>query len=132
MSPDLERMCASFKAITLRPMLARLRSAVGLLTGEALTLPYYRNAGLAQWIERVLREHAISKAIVFSSAMAQYVLEHRELRLVVDFVDVDSAKWDEYRPLPALALFHHLRTRKVAVFLRSSAPLPRALMRAFS
>jgi len=94
--PDLERMCASFKAITLRPMLARLRSAVGLLTGEALTLPYYRNAGLAQWIERVLREHAISKAIVFSSAMAQYVLEHRELRLVVDFVDVDSAKWDEY------------------------------------
>src|SRR4030095_16254480 len=46
--------------------------------------------------ERVVREHAISKAIVFSSAMAQYVLAQRGLRLVVDFVDVDSAKWDQY------------------------------------
>jgi polysaccharide biosynthesis protein PslH len=94
--PEIEKMCASINAITLRPMLARLRSAVGVLTGEALTLPYYRNAALAQWIERTIHEHAISKAIVFSSAMAQYVLGHRELRVVVDFVDVDSAKWDQY------------------------------------
>ena len=68
--PELERMCASFKAITLRPAFARLRSAVGLWTGEALTLPYYRNAALTEWIDRVLRDHSISKAIVFSSAMA--------------------------------------------------------------
>jgi sugar transferase (PEP-CTERM/EpsH1 system associated) len=94
--PELEKSCASVKAITLRPAFARLRSAVGLWTGEALTLPYYRNGALAQWIERVVREHAISKAVVFSSAMAQYVLEQRGLRLVVDFVDVDSAKWDQY------------------------------------
>jgi sugar transferase (PEP-CTERM/EpsH1 system associated) len=94
--PEIEKMCASINAITLRPMLARLRSAVGVLTGEALTLPYYRNAALARWIERTIHEHAISKAIVFSSAMAQYVLGHRELRVVVDFVDVDSAKWDQY------------------------------------
>ena len=106
--PELERMCASFKAITLRPAFARLRSAVGFWTGEALTLPYYRNAALTEWIDRVLRDHSISKAIVFSSAMAQYVLERRELRLVVDFVDVDSAKWDQYsrsRPWPIASIY---------------------------
>ena len=69
--PQLEKMCASFTAVRLRPVLARLRSAAGLWTGEALTLPYYRNAALAQWIERTVREHAITKAIVFSSAMAR-------------------------------------------------------------
>lgn len=106
--PQLEKMCASFKAVTLRPALARLRSAVGLWTGEALTLPYYRNAALAQWVDRVVRETGIAKAIVFSSAMAQYVLGHRDLRLVVDFVDVDSAKWDQYgrsRPWPLSAIY---------------------------
>ena len=106
--PELEKMCASFKAITLRPAAARLRSAIGLWTGEALTLPYYRNAALEEWIERAVRDHGISKAIVFSSAMAQYVLEHRGLRVVVDFVDVDSAKWDQYgrsRPWPFSAIY---------------------------
>jgi sugar transferase (PEP-CTERM/EpsH1 system associated) len=105
---QLDKMCASLKAITLRPSIARLRSAVGLWTGEALTLPYYRNTELAQWIDGVVREHAIGKAIVFSSAMAQYVLGRRDLRLVVDFVDVDSAKWDQYgrsRPWPFSAIY---------------------------
>ena len=116
----LDKMCASFKAITLRPAVARLRSAVGLWTGEALTLPYYRNAALARWIERVVREHAISKAVVFSSAMAQYVIAHRELRLVVDFVDVDSAKWDQYgrsRAWP-LATIYGREGRRLLAFER--------------
>jgi sugar transferase (PEP-CTERM/EpsH1 system associated) len=33
---------------------------------------------------------------VFSSAMAQYVANLPGVRTVVDFVDVDSAKWEEY------------------------------------
>jgi sugar transferase (PEP-CTERM/EpsH1 system associated) len=121
--PELERMCASFKAIMLRPAVARLRSAVGFLTGEALTLPYYRNATLARWIDAVVREHGVSKAIVFSSAMAQYVLRHRDLRLVVDFVDVDSAKWDQYatsRPWPFAAIYGR-EGRRLLAFERAVA-----------
>jgi sugar transferase (PEP-CTERM/EpsH1 system associated) len=44
----------------------------------------------------LLREHAIRRVVVFSSAMAQYVTSIAGLRVVVDFVDVDSAKWDQY------------------------------------
>src|SRR5262245_12587104 len=65
--------CASFKVVTLRPSIARLRSAAGLWTGEPLTLPYYRDAGLAEWVDATLREQRIRKVVVFSSSMAQYV-----------------------------------------------------------
>jgi sugar transferase (PEP-CTERM/EpsH1 system associated) len=121
--PALESMCASFKAIALRPATARLRSAVGLWTGEALTLPYYRNGELAQWIEATVREHRIAKAVVFSSAMAQYVVDRNDLRVVVDFVDVDSLKWEQYgrtRAWPMAAIFAR-EGRRLLAFERAVA-----------
>ena len=42
--PQLEALCTSHHVETLDPRAARLRSVSGFLTGEALTLPYYRNA----------------------------------------------------------------------------------------
>ena len=88
--------CADVYAAPLSPRLARLRSARGLATGTALTLPYYRDVRLQDWVERVCATGVIDAAVIFSSAMAQYV-EHRPgLPLLVDFVDVDSAKWTQY------------------------------------
>jgi sugar transferase (PEP-CTERM/EpsH1 system associated) len=92
----LQDYCQASKVVEIRPAFARLRGLTGLLTGEPLTLPYYRDASLARWVDAVVREHRIGKAVVFSSAMAQYVVGRHGLRVVVDFVDVDSAKWDEY------------------------------------
>ena len=40
----------------------------------------------------------IDAALVFSSAMAQYLEPHPGLPMLVDFVDVDSAKWAAYAP----------------------------------
>jgi len=91
-----EALCASYQVETLDPRAARLRSVSGFLTGEALTLPYYRNAALQSWVKRAVTEHGIRKAVVFSAAMAQYVRDLAGLRVVLDFVDVDSAKWSEY------------------------------------
>ena len=88
--------CADLHIARLSPRLARVRSLSGLLSHEALTLPYYRNAGLQAWVSRTLREQRIDAAIVFSSAMAQYVQGLPQLRTLVDFVDVDSAKWTQY------------------------------------
>ncbi len=92
----LSEYCASSKVVEIHPALARIRSVPGLWTGEPLTLRYYRDASLAQWVNDVVRERRISKAVVFSSAMAQYVSGLTDLRVVVDFVDVDSAKWSQY------------------------------------
>lgn len=92
----LENLCAQVHAVRLDPKLARLRSLTGLLTGEALTLPYYRNRDLAAWVTRTVAEHEIDTAVVFSSPMAQYLDGLPDVRVLVDFVDVDSAKWSEY------------------------------------
>lgn len=85
--------CADMHIARLSPRMAKLRSLQGLLSGEALSLPYYRDAGLREWVESV---RGIDAAIVFSSVMADYVPDMRRLTTLVDFVDMDSAKWTQY------------------------------------
>jgi len=85
------------------PRAARLKSLKGLATREPFTVPYYFDSALAAWVDATIRREGIRQAMVFSSAMAQYVLDRQDLRLVVDFVDVDSDKWTQYaqtRPRP--------------------------------
>ncbi|MFB0935687.1 MAG: TIGR03087 family PEP-CTERM/XrtA system glycosyltransferase [Propionivibrio sp.] len=94
----LPEFCAGMHIVRLSPKIAKIRSLTGLLTNEALTLPYYRNSGLQSWVDRTISEQKIDAAIVFSSAMAQYVRSHPELTTLVDFCDVDSAKWTQYAP----------------------------------
>ena len=89
----------------LTPRHAKLRSLPALLGGAPLSLPYYRDAGLRQWVDRLLAERPVRRAIIFSGAMAQYLdgPGYNHLRRIVDFVDVDSDKWRQYaatRPWP--------------------------------
>jgi sugar transferase (PEP-CTERM/EpsH1 system associated) len=92
----VKRFCADMHIARLSPRLARLRSLTGLLTGEALSLPYYRDAGLRAWIKTARATQAIDGAVIFSSVMADYIDDMDHLPTWVDFVDMDSAKWTEY------------------------------------
>lgn len=92
----LDDLCASQCVMSLHPRLATLRSVLGFMTGEPLTRPYYRNNRLQRWVDTTIAEKTIRKAVVFSAAMAQYVERFPDLRVVLDLVDVDSAKWAEY------------------------------------
>ncbi|MDH4393709.1 MAG: TIGR03087 family PEP-CTERM/XrtA system glycosyltransferase [Aquabacterium sp.] len=94
--PVVRGLCADLCAVTLAPRSAKLRSLVGLLTGEALTLRYYRSAALQNWVAGVLAHQQIDAAVVFSSSMAPYALAMPGLPMLADLVDVDSAKWTEY------------------------------------
>jgi len=73
-------------------------SLKGLLTGEALSLPYYRQSRMQHWVDQKIEDQQIGRVFVYSSAMAQYVQGegYQHLHRVVDFVDVDSEKWREY------------------------------------
>ncbi len=86
--------CASVKLVPLNTRRARLASLSGLLSGKALTLPYYRHAGLRAWAHALAQAGTVSHGLAFSSAMAQFMppLEKR----VLDMVDVDSDKWTQY------------------------------------
>lgn len=92
----LRPQVASLHAETLRPRLARLRSATGLLSGEPLSLPYYRQRGMQRWVDACIAEKNIRHVVCFSSVMAQYVMKHGGLARYMDFVDMDSDKWRQY------------------------------------
>jgi len=95
----VHQICPDLHVARLHPRSAKLRSLSGLLTRQALGLRYYQNAGLQAWINKTLRENAIDATVIFSSVMAQYldaVQAAQRPPMLVDFVDVDSAKWTQY------------------------------------
>ncbi len=93
----LTTWCISHRLVALQPRRARLRSLRGLLTGEALTLPYYASPELRAWVEATLRETGAQRLVVFSAAMAQYAEGLGPgVRCLLDLVDVDSEKWRQY------------------------------------
>jgi sugar transferase (PEP-CTERM/EpsH1 system associated) len=69
---------------------------VALFTGEALSVRYYRDDGLRGWVFDVLGRAGIHKAVAFSGPMAQYLEALPLERRIIDFCDVDSAKWTQY------------------------------------
>lgn len=93
----LQPYCASIKLLPLHPRRARLMSLTGLLTGEALTLPYYRNRELSRWAKVLVANGEVTRGLAFSSAMAQF-MPPTLARRVLDMVDVDSDKWAQYAP----------------------------------
>ncbi len=93
----LKPYCASIRLLPLKPRRARLASLAGLLTGEALTLPYYRNRELASWAKELAASGTVTRGLAYSSAMAQFMPADLGRR-VIDMVDVDSDKWTQYAP----------------------------------
>jgi sugar transferase (PEP-CTERM/EpsH1 system associated) len=94
--PRVQALCAGLHVARLNPRWARVASLAGLLRGEPLTVTYYRDSGLARWVQDTMRDHQIDATVVFSSAMAQHAPVHPGKPLLVDFVDVDAAKWTAY------------------------------------
>lgn len=92
----LRAMVAGLQLCPLPRRVAIARSATGFLTGEPLSLPFYRSARLARWVRETLEARKIDVAFIFSSAMGQYLPERRMPLEIVDFCDVDSDKWRRY------------------------------------
>ncbi len=93
----LAAWCADSHFAQLSPRAARLRSLAGLLSGQPLTLPYYRDRSLHRWVRGLVEAGKVSAAVAFSSAMARFVPPEVPVRLM-DMVDVDSDKWARYAP----------------------------------
>lgn len=93
---DVEALCGETRLLPLHPGWAKLRSLQGFLAGEALSLPYYRDAAMAAWVDGIVRNRPLAGILVFSSAMAQYAERVDSPVRVIDFVDVDSDKWRQY------------------------------------
>ena len=95
----VRRLCRETCIRPLSTRNARLRSAGGLLTGEPLTMAYYRDRALRGWVQCLAARRPLDGVLAFSSSMGQYA-EGLRLRRgavrVMDFCDVDSDKWRQY------------------------------------
>ena len=94
----LQPYCRELQCIDLPRETAKLRALKGLLTGSPLTVASFANAALGRWVSEILARRKYDVVFVYSSAMAQYVM-NRDLngaKLIMDFVDVDSDKWRQY------------------------------------
>jgi sugar transferase (PEP-CTERM/EpsH1 system associated) len=92
----VKNYCQDVCIVKLNPLTARIKSLLALFGNDPLTLAYYRNAKLKQWVEEVIRNESVQDTVVFSAAMAQYVDHLSHGRRIIDFVDVDSDKWRQY------------------------------------
>ncbi len=94
----LDALCAETCYLGLNPLQAKIKSLQGLLTGQPLSLPYYKNQAMQEWVNKTIKTHAIKKVLIFSSVMAQFIniTQSNGIEMVVDFVDVDSDKWRQY------------------------------------
>ena len=98
-----------------------LRLARGLLTGQPLTVTNFQNAKLQRQVDTLISETECDVLMCTSSGMAEYVLnqstlnkiQQRGIRLVMDFMDLDSLKWKQYaeqKPWPLSKIYQREAT----------------------
>lgn len=95
---DLEKICEEVFLCPLNSIKAKLRSIKGFYRREPLTLSYYDDRRMREWVRRTMQGKGVRNTYVFSSSMAQYI-EDGEFTAetnIADFVDVDSDKWEQY------------------------------------
>jgi sugar transferase (PEP-CTERM/EpsH1 system associated) len=98
---ELEKYCKTIDYDVINPKWQKVKSLPYLLSKKPLTVPYFYSKKLQNAIDRRLSETDFDVIFVFSSPMAEYVLQSRvkmrkRMRLIMDFVDVDSDKWRMY------------------------------------
>jgi sugar transferase (PEP-CTERM/EpsH1 system associated) len=73
-------------------------SICGLVTGQALSLSYYDNTQLQDWVRNSIARECPDAVLVFSGVMGRFVkgLVPAHVPVVFDAEDVDSEKWRSY------------------------------------
>ncbi len=81
------------------PRHKRLTGSIrGMLNGQALSLSYYHNAELQDWVRASIERECPDAVLVFSGVMGRFVkdLLPAHVPVVFDAEDVDSEKWRSY------------------------------------
>lgn len=99
---------------------------------EPFSILSFHDARIQTQVDKILRNANIEVIIVFCSSMAQYVIHSesykkgrlRDVRLVLDFVDMDSDKWRQYAqychfPMNVIYQLENYRLFKYEVMLNS-------------
>jgi sugar transferase (PEP-CTERM/EpsH1 system associated) len=88
------------------------------LRGEPLSCGFFSSSKFQAEILRALASETFDVIFVYCSSMAQYVPWPRTTPVVMDFVDIDSAKWSQYakRSRPPLSWVYEREAKTLAAF----------------
>ncbi len=92
----LLQYCRTVTVARINPTAARLRALPYILTGTALTLPYFYSTTLASAVRHALLTRSYDRIFVYCSSMTQYLKGVEGIPTLIDLVDVDSDKWAQY------------------------------------
>jgi len=97
-------------------------AARALLGGRPVSLALFDSPRLRAFVERRLETGRIGTIVASSGQMAQFVPAGTRARFVMDFLDVDSAKFEAYAAAGGvLAPVHRREAAKLAAFERATA-----------
>ena len=98
--------------------------ATAVLRGQPASLPLFSSPELARHVGGLINHGPITHIVAFSSQMAHYIPDGCDLPFAMDFVDVDSAKFEAYaaadRPGP-MRWVHAREGRLLAAYEKSVA-----------
>ena len=92
---SLAALAASYRLVRRGKPLA-LAAVQALALRQPVSLSAFHDRALADYVAEVLASRPIAAIYVYSGQMGQYVPENYRGRLIVDLVDVDSAKFEAY------------------------------------
>jgi polysaccharide biosynthesis protein PslH len=120
----LRPLCRDIHVARINRRIGRLTSLTGLLTGQPLSVSYFQDRGLTNWIRDITKTIRPAVTFVYSSNMAPYILDLPKTgKRVVDLVDVDSEKWRAFAETTTfpMRLIYRREWHKIAALERRIA-----------
>lgn len=98
----LKAICPDLHVQRLHRAGAWFRAFMAFLRRKPISVAWFDHPGLHRWVKSVSSQHSISAVVVVSSPMAPYAASTVSAApLLLDVVDVDSAKWGRFSALRA-------------------------------
>ena len=123
----LAAFCDRVEVFPIQRSGAYFRAAMGILSPRPLTLSFFDSADLRKRAEELARNEQFDLVVVYSSSMAPYAepFARAGVPAVLDMVDVDSAKWEQYAHYAALPMrpVYALESRRMQEYEQSLAGL---------
>lgn len=96
-------------------------AAEALRTGKPISLTLFDSASMREFVSRLLSRPSVGTVFAFSSQMAQFVPDRLRQRFIMDFCDMDSAKFADYSGAGPMRWVHAREAAKLGAFERATA-----------